>query len=926
MEVAQIHYTRLDEDNAGWTIVNASNGITEEVKDLFRSIYATTPNDRDMFLVDSFPGKGNIFLTKVTPKGYDLHGRQACFIHSYIFSIMDYTYIFENYDRFLCYSDFASKEETPITEVDDLPLSAAAPKINFDQKKVIDLMSGVYEAVLEAKSLNISGVPENNISAIKSIMALVYYFLPLSLRMQISFASIQGGRARTIVLSDSPNAGSINFNIVTGELTGSCKKYCGLASVLVTNPTDLSTDLDKIYSFIKDSSSVFSIEKDVYQVAFDYVTMKYGQNQLASDNIVNRLSDLLITTDCGSKTASDYMADLMREVVSRKISLAFGLQSKILDTYRLTSNERLKNNIADYMTLSYTKKCTNDDFKKLQKFKETDFILYRSIVNSLISNQAEDFINIYALEVCHSPFDCELLLNNTDHQCIDTISKALAGKIIADKDNGFETLKLAINTDLHVSVINQIVKHKSTDDLIWNYFYLISENNKMLDQFDQASEEAREKVVKVFVNRIKFDMSEKTYTMVANLMIRNKKLYESIEKDLSKQQAYKFLDALYTKMLLPAVNTFEDLKELADKLRHTSGVSQESIGIIIEKCKCFFARSCTSHQNAVNMFNQIICFIKIVSTETVYIKIKKDLSEIYWNKFNLLEWKPEEDYSLFYINNSKSCNHVKDLQKIVDWIKSEDWLNKKMALYSVNKLTTADSGIAKAGRDLIIKKIKLYIEEREVFATQGNSFDKKLKTYINIDLLLLLNYSNVTDQILSTISFPSLRYITEYINCNSSNPDGHMIEKRGVVISLYQIIYERINFSNRGYEYRMVLTSLDDYCKKMKSKDANIIYRAIYNIDDNSHLARFTWISTLSVIAIFAILFSMTPGIFENSTYISFFVYPTIIIFNLCAIIIDIYYDYDDKKKNLMFGLKLINGLSLTSICYIVVGILFKIN
>lgn len=869
MNIEQLYFTRTDGDSSGWRFVNISDGVTEDIKQGFQGIHTHTPSTKDMYSFDYYNKK--YYLSKVTADGVDALGRAKCFIHGYVFSGIDSEYIFNNTSRLLCLDSFATNEDSDIVKVDDLPnasydSSGVARKLNLE-----NLMNGVYEAILSDKPLYIYTDIDANELLIKSIMCVIYELLPLNLRNYVSFSSAEGGLVRKITIINSFNESvGIVYDFNTGDIKGCEGNYKDFVKAMLSDP---QTHLDAVEKYIEDAHETTKLNVDAYNKAFNFILMRNSNaDSISDDEVVVKLTDLLLAEKFNDQANASYIAMLIMKIVNAKINVSSAINSMIVGVYMKTNNKELKESISEYIAYSYETKCTDNDFLKFQELKLSDAALYKKVTIAAISNNSSEFIRHFSIAAISNVSDCLFISEECGYECASKVGADIA-KYINDAENGSDLIKQIIGKTLHKYVVDTLVTLNPDKEVIWTYL----ENVFVLGEYYSDLKHLESSSVHYLFDFIVSEclaQEDRAIALLQKIYTVAKDSYEYLEVKLSENSKHSILDKFYATVLLERAVSTESVLKLQKRLNKLSTQVAYFNKYALPKYVSLAKNECMTVDEALRSIERTKDFISNLGEEPG--RYIQQLKEYFWSRFNLEQWSTETDYSSLFIPEEKNSAIVETLQMIVGILRKQEDEDEYVISKALKILSSDDSPLNKNVRDKLIHKLKTVFLTDELLQSYGDyqmygrrgnkrksqrsSYSYGKKTFdMNMDLFLLMNYSNVAEGLDERMIIPDIGALSEYISSCSYRRTGHFLSNEDVIVDLYRIIYDRIDRSpRRRSEYRMALDSLDNFVDQLSGSKKRAVVKEIKKITE---VPDFTWISFVSTLLLCVSLFNLVGNI-----------------------------------------------------------------
>ena len=920
MNIEQLYFTRTDGENSGWRFVNISDGVTEDIKQGFQGIHTHTPSTKDMYSFDYYNKK--YYLSKVTADGVDALGRAKCFIHGYVFSGIDSEYIFNNTSRLLCLDSFAKNEDSDIVKVDDFPnasydASGVARKLNLE-----NLMNGVYEAILSDKPLYIYTDIDANELLIKSIMCVIYELLPLNLRNYVSFSSAEGGLVRKITIINSFNESvGIVYDFNTGDIKGCEGNYKDFVKAMLSDP---QTHLNAVEKYIEDAHETTKLNVDAYNKAFNFILMRNSNaDSISDDEVVVKLTDLLLAEKFNDQANASYIAMLIMKIVNAKINVSSAINSMIVGVYMKTNNKELKESISEYIAYSYETKCTDNDFLKFQELKLSDYALYKKITIAAIANNFSEFIRQFSKAAISDVTDSAFISNECGYDCASRIGRDIA-KYIVESESGSELIKQIIGKTLHKYVIDTLVTLNPDKEVIWTYLEGVFESKEHYEL--ERLESSSVHYLYDFIVNESLNQEDRTVALLKKIHTVAKESYEYIEKQLSGSGKGSLVDMFYAEVLLGYATSTEEILKIQDKINKLGVQVLRFNKKALPKFVSVAKKECMTIDGALKCIERTKKFVVNIGGESVM--YLQQLKEEFWSRFNVEQWSDEIDYSDMFVTGIEISDSVEVLQKIVGILRYHEDDNEYIISKALSLLAGDSSPLNKATRDKIIRKLKLLFIPNEVaysygdeHVTKKNKGKKKTQrriyrcgqnavdTNMNMDLFLLMNYSNVDDKLSENMIIPDAATLLEYVSKCCYGRQGHMIDNVNVLVDLYRIVNNKLKGNQIRYsEYELVLKNLYSFVEQMDSRKKRTVVKKLRKITE---LPDYTWIGFISVLMMCAYLFDFVGNVGLGIVWPAI-IRSLILIVGVIAVgfdsIVDVY-----KSKNLgrSFLIQFISGVSL---------------
>lgn len=930
MNIEQLYFTRTDGENSGWKFVNISDGVTEDIKQAFQGIHTHTPSTKDMYSFDSYNKK--YYLSKVTADGVDALGRAKCFIHGYVFSGIDSEYLFTNIPRLLSMDSFAKNENSDILEISDLPeasfdASGVIKKLNLEA-----LMNGVYEALLSDKSLYIYTDIDANEFLIKSIMCVIYELLPLNLRNYVSFSSTDGGVIRKITIVNSlEDSIGIIYNFNTGEIKGCDGKYKAFVKAMLGDP---QAHLDAVEKYIEDAHETTKLNVDAYNKAFNYILMRTSNaDAISDDEVVVKLTDLLLAEKFNDQANASYIAMLIMKIVNNKIKVSSAINSMIVGVYMKTNNEELKESISKYIAYSYETKCSDSDFQKFQELKLSDTALYKKVTIAAISNNSSEFIRHFSVSAISNVSDCLFISEECGYECASKVGADIA-KYISDAENGSELIKHIIGKTLHKYVIDTIVTLNPDKEIIWTYL----ENVFVLGEYYSDLKHLESSSVHYLFDFIVSEclvQEDRTIALLQKIYTIAKDSYEYLEIKLSENSKHSILDKFYATVLLECATSTESVLKLQKRLNKISTQISFFNKYALPKYVSLAKNECMTVDETLRSIERTNDFIRNIGEEPE--RYVQQLKEYFWSRFNLEQWNIETDYSSLFIPEEKNSAIVDILQKIVGILKKQENEDEYVIAKAIKILSSDDSPLNKSVRDRLIHKLKTVFltdellqryDDYSMYGRKGNkrrsqrgSYSYGNKTFdMNMDMFLLMNYSNIAEKLDERMIIPDLGALSDYISSCKYSRTGHLLSNENVIVDLYRILYDRIDRSpRRCSEYRMALDSLGSFVEQLSGSKKRAIVKEIKKI---SEVPDFTWISFTSILLLIVSLFNLVGNI-GLANWLSIILRCLIVFIGAIFVGADTIIDAKEHRKFTCLLTQFVSGVSVFVTLLITISTLF---
>ena len=864
MKIEQLYYTRLDE---GWGIVAATDGATDAMKSSFSTLCAANPADKVVYSFDA--NKSGFYLAQSVPAGLDPLGREKKFAHGYVFSTLDEVELLTNYKGILGISSFSENANVPMSSLTDLPVNAIYSTFNIN---IHNLMEAAYEVLLCNKSLDIVLSEGDAIAAIKEIMNVVYSYLPLSLRKYSSFASAKGGLIRKFTLVKPDEASSeIVYDIATGEVRGITGEYERLISALLLNPQEI---LNAIQAHVELQYIDDLTMKAVFDAAFEYAILKSDASascDVSDDEIISQLITLLSGGNVNNVATATRGAVLVNKIVDKRIPVSETINSLIVDSYMKTNNQELKRSISKYIAYTYTIRCGEVDFAKFQELKLADFELYKEVACNAIKNNSEEFIARFALATLEDGVHSAFLTEQCSEECLKIVADHIVHKI-NDSEDGREILLKILDKTLHKSAIDLFVSFKPSKDLLWAYLENVFKAESRWNHFLKLNNETVIAIASFIVSECD-ENTEKVQMVLKETRIASLKHYNYFEQALAMNRKYCALDRLYAFVLLDEATCTRHITELHEKLssytQETPLFSREALYKFVD----FAKQECFDAIEATSLIARTRKFVGSIGENPE--RYVKQVKMQFWSAFKFDSWDPKDDYTeliiaeeynSMYENEAKAVaasSNVAILSRLVAVLGKTEFETSEFVKTCLLLLGDEGSDLKPVERDKIIKKLKdAFVSDSLSNRTRRGGYPSGAKREhidMNMDLYLLLHYSNVSEEIDASIRINNAKDVSEYLRTCVSCGGTHMIDDAKVILGLYQVLNERAKSSTQKRDYKEALQLLEEYIKeRLNDKTRKLVEKEIRKINDRFDLS---WIPSVAMLAICAVLFSAVGGI-----------------------------------------------------------------
>ncbi len=933
MKIEQLYFTRTDGDSSGWKYVNISDGVTDEVKQSFQSIHTSTPSSRDMYAFDF--SHNQYYLSKVTADGLDSLGRAKCFVHGYVFSGNDTEYIFSNFCKLLNINYFAKNDDNGIVAIDDLPPSPFNPQ-SFEQKlNLNNLMNAVYEAMLSNKALYIYAGTDSSFNEIilKSMIAVIYSYLPFNLKKFATFSSINGGLTRKITIVNSLNDTlGIVYDYTTGQVSGCSGTYEKFINAMLVDPKYYLDGVDK---YIVNAHATSNVDAPKYTEAFNYVMMSNTSDDSDSaSETVDKLSNLIVSGNINDPSTASYIAMLVLRVVKNRLSVTPTISNYIIDSYNKTNFADLKDSIAKYIAYLYKDNCSDNDFMKFQGFKLIDEALYKNVSIDIIKGNGSEFIRQFSKVALVNANDSTFITDALGSDCSAVIAKDLA-KYIVESENSAELVKNVINKTLHKEVIDNIVSLNPDKALVWNYLEGVFTFSEYLESFKKLETETVQYLFAFIVNE-SADNVDRTVTLLRRIYSVYRNGYDYLQKKLSEGGKYAVLDNFYANVLLNDASSTQGVIDLQNEFNRICSQSVLFNKAVVPKYVSAAKAECTTVGETLSCIKRTKAFIDAVGGDSS--AYTEQLINHFWDKFRLDEWDPDIDYSPLFVSGNKICGMVGVLQHAAAVLRNEENEDEKIIAKVVKLLATDETGLNKRARDKIIRTLKEVVQSYQVQKSYGfddytegrsgknksgrssYSSSGKNKFDINMDLYLLVHYSNEKEVLNPSMKIFDTRGLLDYILKCKRNISGHMLCNDKVIVGLYQICYKNSEKSSRGREtYRKCLKELDEIIKDFDSSTKKAILKQIKKATGGSDVS---WICCICLAVVCAFLFNLI-SVFDLQNWLSIVLKVVSAVAGVAVIVADAFIDARKHQKPLNMILQIVSGLSLFATLIFAISIFF---
>ncbi len=942
MKIGQFYYTRTDGDTSGWKYVKISEEISKEWMDKFEAIHTHTPSKEEKY---SFDVRGHFFyLSKVVELDLDSLGRERSFMHGYVFSGMDSEYLFNNYARLLNICSFANSEEATINEINDLPIEEYKPSQIASQINLLNLMKGVYEAILQGKILYIYTDCREREEFTKSVLYVIYKHLPLHLRRHISFSSTKSGSARNINIVNNPDdlLGMV-YDFNTGEISGCENKYVDFVKTMLENPQEVLGEIEK---FIEGTNETAMLQPDKYVLAFSYIAMKNAnQGNVNDSNVVGELDTIIRNAKYKESAGAMYAALLINQIVDNKIETNSKTQSEILDLYDKTKNVELKQSIAQFMIYIYGIGCTEKDFEKFSELQYRDKTLYTGISIAMITGKAEEFIQRFTTSALNDKNVAEFIAYECGEACAAIIGCKMAEKIVAEKAVRF--FDNVINGALHKNVLSKLIQLNPDDDILWNYIETIFSSAENVNRFRDLENGVVTFMARFLVKECQ-ENSPKISTMMQRIYRNDSTFYEELEAELSRNSKFEIIDEFYASTILGQATTVEQVMEIRSHLAALSSRTVQFDRGVMPKCTSLLKRECTEVDKTKLAVEQIKALASHMAADGEY--YADSLREYFWSQFKVTAWDLDKDYSDLYHSQSQKSSIISDLQNAIDILRNRKPENPStITRVLIHLAGTKDSTIPLADRDCIIKKMKEEFITPELRRRGGYSrysgeekYRKKKAsrrnensarpqnnpygvyesygTYdefnMNMDLYLLMHYSNVERALDEDMYIPEAaleRYIRD---CSRDDNAKHMLSKSEVIVQLYKVIY----LKNGRNVSNTTLQRISKYVERTSKSTQKVVKKELRKLTE---VKDFTWISIVSLLSMFSYLnaYLLVLGF----PILSWILCGVLVLLGLAILFLDAYIDACEHGSLLVMIGQLVSGCSLYVVMLVTLTVLSKL-
>ena len=822
VKIDQIYYTRLDE---GWGIAKATEEISEKFKNAFQSINAQNPADKTILSFDAFDG--GYALSRSVSAGIDSFGRAKFFVHGYLFSELDSDEIFNNFGCFLNIRQFSENVDCDITPISSLPLENVR-NIQIEKSKLPNLLECVYEAVLQNKKLEIKIPNDNDEDALRLIMNAIYGYLPVYLRKFISFSSCIGGIIRMITLThEFSGAADITYDYEFNIANGISKTYIDIIERLINDRDNI---ISKIEKYIKNAVSTVTLDEGEYKKAFDYVMFEANES-IDKDDTISKLLDLLLEKKYSDASSAAYISVLIKTCVQNNADISNSMHGMIMDAYFGTNQPVLKDSIEKYIAYSYKKRCSEEDFEKLKVFKTKNPYLYRMVYNIAIAKGNGELARYVALDVINNSDASDYIVEECDAACRNSIAHEIAKIILESKDILY--IDNIVKRSMHKDVMEIVILNQPDKVIMWEYIRCIFNNKIQYDIFSNGLTQSAHTNVENFCVK---EIDENTADILYAAWKTDIELGKKIVNLINGKEKYRTIEKFYTQYLLEDMTTPEDVKNLCaevinvrKKIGEPCFTESEFTKRVLRRYVSVSQKNCIDRSTTIKQIDRLKDFGRLIQVSVN--KYANQLKARFWMQFDYNDWHAGEDYSALYIQNNKDSNIdnkiylvtvMSELVKMITscaYIIDNDLKHRAISLLIDNK-----SYLNKRVRDMYINKVRDRVE----------SCMRLSENRIDMDIVLLLNYSNVKESLDRNINLRDLKAVRMYIEHCAETYEKSVIDYPAVFIDLYKIVLNKRDDSLKYYDnkiercrYDSILKALDGYINNFEGKEKRNILKEI---------------------------------------------------------------------------------------------------
>lgn len=379
---------------AGWRIAGMTEGVPADAKESFsknQSSNSTPSLVNDLYTAAPIIWEMNsdnkyVYFSKLTYGIIDQGnpGRQSMRADGVILPLLDNSDINEAPESILALDSALFNNRLIIEDVypqkvknnestDSLPeneivtvfnmVNVSHAKINsaelinkyFSNKTVFsDLIKCIYWALTDKSSPSVNIIYEGDAESKKEIISLIMSYLPLNMRLRLSFRTqhVPAAKPMSVVFSNVVDMKERFFEIATGrnniikefKLDTRLAKY-DFIDYTIDNKDNV--DINEYYSLLNKGMAELGVSNDIdlnlIKVAHEIVMDEFirGQGEVTDLDVLKRLYNFLMLPYNNEKV-DGYCAKLLETIIDRKIELNESIQERLQAKLKVTVSEKLK--------------------------------------------------------------------------------------------------------------------------------------------------------------------------------------------------------------------------------------------------------------------------------------------------------------------------------------------------------------------------------------------------------------------------------------------------------------------------------------------------------------------------------------------------------------------------------------------------------